>query len=37
MDRLFYFSRSADRPPGQGANEWVSNPALYSELARTQD
>ncbi len=35
MDRLFYFSRSADRPPGQGANEWVADPKRYTELART--
>lgn len=34
-DRLFYFSRSANRLPGQGANEYVSDPNRYLDLART--
>lgn len=34
MDRLYYFSRSADRPPGQGANESVASSEKYSHLSR---
>ena len=36
-DRLYYFSRSADRPPGQGVNERVSNPSKYTELAQVKN
>ncbi|GAA0577361.1 hypothetical protein GCM10010172_72600 [Paractinoplanes ferrugineus] len=32
-DRLYYFSGSADRPPGQGAHEQVADAARYAELA----
>lgn len=31
-DRLYYFSKSANKPVGQGANEFVSNPSKYSTL-----
>lgn len=33
MDRLFYYSKSADKPPGRGANEIVADPYRYRELA----
>jgi ribA/ribD-fused uncharacterized protein len=36
-DHLFFHSGSADRPPGQGANERVANPADYAELAQVPD
>jgi predicted NAD-dependent protein-ADP-ribosyltransferase YbiA (DUF1768 family) len=32
--RLYYFSRSADKPPGSGRNEFVQNPQSYTELAQ---
>ncbi len=32
-DRLFYYSSSADRAPGEGVHEHVSDPAPYRELA----
>lgn len=32
-DILFYFSGSADKAPGRGANECVSDPSAYRELA----
>lgn len=32
-DRLFYYSGSADRPPGQGVHESVSNPERYRSLS----
>jgi ribA/ribD-fused uncharacterized protein len=31
-DRLFFYSNSADRAPGEGANEQVADPKLYAEL-----
>lgn len=31
-DRLFFFSKSADKPPGKGANERVADPANYVAL-----
>ena len=34
-DRLFYFSGSAERPPGEGAHEQVADPARYALLAAT--
>lgn len=37
MDRLYFYSKSADKKPGQGANEVVSNPADYKELAKIKD
>ncbi len=36
-DRLYFYSKSADKKPGQGANEVVSNPADYTELAKIKD
>jgi ribA/ribD-fused uncharacterized protein len=32
-DRLYFYSGSADAPPGQGVNEWVADPARYAALA----
>jgi len=32
-DRLYFFSGSADRPPGQGAHERVADQARYAALA----
>jgi N-glycosidase YbiA len=32
-DRLYYFSRSANKPPGQGVNEHVNDLSKYAELA----
>ena len=32
-DVLCFFAQSADKPPGQGANEHVANPLLYTGLA----
>lgn len=32
-DRLYFFSGSADRPPGQGAHERVADADCYAELA----
>ena len=37
QDRLYFYSKSADRFPGKGANEFVSNPSDYTELARIKD
>ena len=31
-DRLFFFSKSADKPPGKGANERVADPLAYTHL-----
>lgn len=36
-DRLFYFSRSADKAPGKGINEFTNNPKDYSELSLITD
>ncbi len=36
-DRLYFYSGSADRPPGQGVHEYVSDPARYAALARIAD
>lgn len=36
-DKLYYFSRSADKPPGKGTNEHISNPDKYLELSRISD
>ena len=33
-DRLYFYSGSADRPPGEGAHERVSDPARYTALSR---
>jgi ribA/ribD-fused uncharacterized protein len=34
-DRLYFYSGSADRPPGQGVHERIQDMSLYRELART--
>jgi len=36
-DRLFFYSKSADKKPGKGANEWVSDPEKYRSLAAIPD
>ena len=37
MDRLYFYSKSADKKPGQGVNEFVSDPSKYTELAKIKD
>lgn len=32
-DRLYFYSGSADLPPGQGVNEWAGDPSQYAALA----
>lgn len=32
-DLLFFYSKSADKPPGKGASEQVASPAAYARLA----
>lgn len=34
QDRLYFYSGSADRPPGQGIHEQVADPARYQDLGR---
>lgn len=34
VDRLYYFSRSANKYPGLGVNEYVSDPIKYIELSK---
>lgn len=34
-DKLYFFSNSADKKPGIGVNEFVTDPNRYGELART--
>lgn len=34
-DRLYFYSGSADRPPGEGVHERVADPSRYAALART--
>lgn len=36
-DKLFYFSKSADKLPGKGVNEYVSNPNEYKTLSKIKD
>lgn len=36
-DKLFYYSKSADKPVGKGANELVANPVDYAELNKIGD
>lgn len=36
-DKLYYFSGSADKLPGKGANEYVSDVTKYSSLASVKD
>lgn len=33
LDRFVFYSKSADAPPGQGSNEQVENPDMYTKLA----
>ena len=37
MDKLFYYSKSANKAPGKGANEQVSNYNIYDELNKIKD
>ena len=37
MDKLFYYSRSADKPVGKGANEVAHIPKDYQELNKIKD
>lgn len=32
-DRLYFYSKSADKPPGKGVNEFVNDPQKYKRLA----
>lgn len=36
-DKLYFFSRSADKSPGQGANEYIQTPFKYAVLKATPD
>ena len=36
-DRLYFYSGSADRPPGQGVHEHVADPGAYAALAAVKD
>lgn len=36
-DKLFYYSKSADKRPGRGANESVANEEKYAQLAKVKD
>lgn len=35
MDRFYFFSRSADKPPGKGTNEYLNSNETYNLLRRT--
>jgi ribA/ribD-fused uncharacterized protein len=37
MDKLFYFSKSSNKLVGQGINEYVKDPNIYSELNKIKD
>lgn len=37
MDKLFYYSKSANKYPGQGVNEYVFNNKIYDELNNIKD
>jgi len=37
MDKLFYYSKSANKAPGKGTNELVSNYNIYDELNKIKD
>lgn len=37
MDKLYFFSRSKDVPPGKGTHEFVSNPDDYVDLQKIPD
>jgi predicted NAD-dependent protein-ADP-ribosyltransferase YbiA (DUF1768 family) len=36
-DKFFFYSKSADKPPGKGNNEYVTNPDYYKELSKVPD
>lgn len=37
MDKLFYFSKSQDKPVGKGVNEFCNDPNKYTELNNIKD
>jgi len=37
MDSFSFYSKSADKKPGKGANEFVSSPEKYTELSKIKD
>lgn len=37
MDSLYFYSKSADKYPGKGKNEIVSDPLIYKELSEIKD
>ena len=37
MSKFYFYSKSADKAPGKGANEIVVDPSEYSELAKIKD
>lgn len=37
MDCFYFYSKSADKKPGKGSNEFVSNPEKYLELSKMKD
>jgi len=37
MDKLYYNSKSADKPAGLGVNEDVSDPSIYAELNKIKN
>jgi ribA/ribD-fused uncharacterized protein len=36
-DKLFFYSKSADKPPGKGVHETVQDYSVYTELAKIKD
>lgn len=36
-DKLYYYSKSADKMPGKGANEYINDPSQYNELSQIRD
>ena len=36
MDKLYYYSKSADKYPGKGANEYIKNNDFYKKLLKYQ-
>lgn len=36
-DRFYFYSKSADKKPGKGVNEYVNDPNDYTELAKIKD
>jgi predicted NAD-dependent protein-ADP-ribosyltransferase YbiA (DUF1768 family) len=37
MDSFSFYSKSADKKPGKGANEFVADPEKYTELSKIKD